>query len=211
MPGSTAPGLVTQRGLGLHGFQSGELQFAEQAQQVQADAGNLPGTVTHQALEQARASASANNSPQPARQAGNTEDTDIQPPRIMGDQPDSTQSAFLASLQAAHDIAEAQRVKAAAAKLHNQLAAANAKTMEETIKRLEAEKAAIEAKNASLQVTDDAANAAKEVAEAAAAAAATGSSSGGGVSTSAADTIARALKKANEDRLTEECVCSPLA
>ena len=127
---------MTQPGLGLHGYQSGELQFAEQAQQVQADTSNPPGAVTHQALEQARASASANNSPQPARQADNTEDVDTQPPRIMGDQPDPTQSAFLASLQAAHDSAEAQRVEAA--KLRDRLAAADAKIMEETIKQLEA-------------------------------------------------------------------------
>ena len=48
--------------------------------------------------------------------------------------------------------------------------------------------------NASLKVTADAANAAKVAAEAAAAAAASGSSGGGSVSTSVADTIARAKK-----------------
>ena len=47
-------------------------------------------------------------------------------------------SAFHASLQAAHDAAEAQRVELA--KVRGELAAANQKTMEETIKRLEAEK-----------------------------------------------------------------------
>ena len=204
--GPANPDLVTQPGLGLHSYQSSELQFAEQVQQVQVQASNLPGTVTCQYLRQARASASANNSPQPALQAGDTvtEDADTQPPRIMGDQPDPTQSAFITSLQAVHDITEAQRVEAA--KLHDQLAAANAKTMEETIKRLEAEKAAIEAKNVSLQVTADAAKATKDAAEAAAAAAASGSSGGGGISTSAADTIAKALSKAGEDKLTEECV-----
>ena len=123
----------------------------------------------------------------------------------MGDQPDPTQSAFLASLQAAHEAAEAQRVEAA--KLREELAAANAKTMEETIKRLEAEKAAIEAKNTSLQVTAAAANAAKDAAEAAAAAAASGSGGGGGgVSTSAAESIAKALRKAKDGELVEECV-----
>ena len=50
----------------------------------------------------------------------------------MGGQPDPTQSAFLTSLQAAHDITEVQRVEAA--KLRDQLAAANAKAMEEMIK-----------------------------------------------------------------------------
>ena len=122
----------------------------------------------------------------------------------MGDQPDPTQPAFLASLQAAHDIAKAQRVEAA--KLRGQLAAANAKTMEEMIKRLGAGKAAIEAVNASLQVTGNAANAAKDAAEAvAAAAAAGGSSGGGGVSTAAADTIANAMKKGERAKLHEEC------
>ena len=67
MPGSAAPGIVTQPGLGLSGFQSGELQFAEQAAELQAAAGNPPGAVTRQVVEQARASASANNSPQPAK------------------------------------------------------------------------------------------------------------------------------------------------
>ena len=47
-------------------------------------------------------------------------------------------SAFHALLRAAHEAAEAQRVEAA--KLCEELAAVNVKTMEETIKRLEAEK-----------------------------------------------------------------------
>ena len=92
-----------------------------------------------------------------------------------------------------------------AAKLREELAAANSKAMEETIKRLEAEKAAIEAANASLKVTADAANAAKVAAEAAAAAAASGSSGGGSVSTSVADTIAKAMNKTEKAKLHEEC------
>ena len=112
LPGSDAPGSVQQPGLGLVGLQSGELQLIEEGQQRQAEAGDPSGPLTRQALDQARASASANNSPQP-RQAAESEDVDTQPPRIMGDQPDPTQSAFLASLQAAHDAAEAQRVEAA--------------------------------------------------------------------------------------------------
>ena len=59
-------------------------------------------------------------------------------------------SAFTASLQAAHDAAEAQRVEAA--KLREELAAANSKIMEETVKLLEAEKDTIEVANAPLKV-----------------------------------------------------------
>ena len=59
-------------------------------------------------------------------------------------------SAFTASLQAAHDAAEAQRVEAA--KLCEELAAANSKIMEETVKLLEAEKDTIEVANAPLKV-----------------------------------------------------------
>jgi peptidoglycan hydrolase CwlO-like protein len=67
------------------------------------------------------------------------------------------------------------------------------KTMEETIKRLEAEKVAIEAANEALRVTASAANAAKDAAEAAAASAASGSSvgGGGGVPTDAAKALAK--------------------
>ena len=83
---------------------------------------------------------------------------------------------------------------------------ANAKVMEETIKRLEAEKVAIEAANASLKVTADAANAARVAAEATAAAAAgVGSSSGGSVLMSVANTIAKAMKKSDKAKLEEEC------
>ena len=79
--------------------------------------------------------------------------------------------------------------------------------MEETIKRLEAEKVAIEAANASLKVTAEAANAAKDAAEAAAAAAAEGSSvgGGGGMPTAAAEAIAKAVTKAKQAELSEEC------
>ena len=65
---------------------------------------------------------------------------------------------FIASLQAVHDAAEAERVENA--KLREQLSAAAANNMEETIKRMEAEKAALEAQNTALQVTTDAAKAA---------------------------------------------------
>ena len=52
-------------------------------------------------------------------------------------------------------------------------------------------------------MTADATKAAKDAAEAAAAAG--GSSGGGGVSTSAADTIAKAMKKTKKAKLHEEC------
>ena len=95
-------------------------------QQRRQEAGDPTGPLLHP-HDQASASASANNSPQPARpQAGESEDVDIQPPQM------SDLSAFHASLQAAHDAAEAQRVEAA--KLREELAAANSKTMEEMIK-----------------------------------------------------------------------------
>ena len=50
-------------------------------------------------------------------QAGDSKDADIQPPQM------TDLSAFHASLQAAHNAAEAQRVEAA--KLHEELAAAS--------------------------------------------------------------------------------------
>ena len=78
--------------------------------------------------------------------------------------------ALHASLQAAHDAVEVGWVREA--KLRDELAALHQKTMEETIKRLEAEKVAIEAANEALHVTANAANAAKDAAEAAAASAA---------------------------------------
>ena len=74
-------------------------------------------------------------------------------------------NAFHASLRAAHDSAEAQRVELA--KVRDELAAANQKAMEETIKRLEAEKTAIAAQNTTLQKTADAAKAEAAKAEAA--------------------------------------------
>ena len=100
-------------------------------------------------------------------------------------------TAFTASLQVAHDAAEAQRVDNA--KLREELAAEKTKTMEEMIKRLEAEKVAIEAANEALRVTANAANAAKDAAEAAAASAASGSSvgGGGGMPTDAAKALAK--------------------
>ena len=81
LPGSDAPGSVQQPGLGLVGLQSGELQLIEEGQQRQAEAGDPSGPLTRQYLEQAQASASANNSPQP-RQAVESEDADTQPPQM---------------------------------------------------------------------------------------------------------------------------------
>ena len=85
-------------------------------------------------------------------------------------------SDLSALLQAAHGAAEAQRVEND--KLRDQIAAANAKAMEETIKRLEAAKASIETEKRSLQDRAGAADAAKAAAESAAAA--SSSDSGGG-------------------------------
>ena len=98
--------------------------------------------------------------------------------------------AFHASLQAAHDAAE---VMVHEAKLHDELVASHQKTMEETIKHLEAEKVTIEAANEVLRVIANAANAAKDAAEAAVASAASGSSIGGGGSmlTNAAKALAK--------------------
>ena len=108
---------MTQPGLGLPSYQSGEMQFAKEAQQVQTEAGNPPGAITHQYLEQARAaSSSATNSPQPARQADDTADVDTQPPGTMDNESQPTQpspSKFFASLRAAHAAAEAERAKSA--------------------------------------------------------------------------------------------------
>ena len=175
LPGSDDSGSVNL-GLGLHNLQEGESQIIEEGQQRQAEAGDPSGPLTRQALDQARASASANNSPAP-KPAGESEDIETQPPQM------SDINAFHASLQAAHDAAEAGRVREA--KLRDELAASHQKTMEETIKRLEAEKVAIEAANEVLWVTANAANAAKDAAEAAAASAASGSSvvGGGGMPT----------------------------
>ena len=85
--------------------------------------------------------------------------------------PDLT--AFTASLQVAHNAAEAQRVETA--KLREELAAEKTKTMEAIIGRLEAEKIAIEERNTALQVTADAAKADAAKAEEARVAAASGS------------------------------------
>ena len=71
--------------------------------------------------------------------------------------------ALHTSLQAAHGAVEAGRIREA--KLRDELAASHQKTMEETIKRLEAEKVAIEAANEALRVTANAANAAKDAAD----------------------------------------------
>ena len=111
-PGSAAPGAVTQPGLGLSSFQSSKLQFAEQAADIQTAAGNPPGAIIRQAYEQAKAaSASANNSPQSAWQAGNSEDIDTQPPHIMDDHPTQlSQADVFAMMQVAHAKAEAGRV-----------------------------------------------------------------------------------------------------
>ena len=183
-PGSVNPGSVQQPGLGLHGQQEGELLLQEEGRQRQAAAGDPPGPLTRLTVNQARASASANNSPEP-KPAGESEDVETQPPQM------SDIDALHASLQAAHDAAEAGRVREA--KLRDELAASHQKTMEETIKRLEAEKVAIEAANEALRVTASAANAAKDAAEAAAASAASGSSvgGGGGMPTDAAKALAK--------------------
>ena len=69
-----------------------------------------------------------------------------------------------------------------AAKLREELAAEKTKTMEEMIKRLEAEKVAIEAANTALQVTTDAAKADAAKAEAARVAAEEAAASGGSIS-----------------------------
>ena len=79
-------------------------------------------------------------------------------------------------LQAAHDAVEVGWVHEA--KLHDELVASHQKTMEETIKRLKAEKVTIEAANEALRVTANAASAAKDAAEAAASAASGSSISG---------------------------------
>ena len=117
--------------------------------------------------------------------------------------------ALHASLQAAHDAVEAGRIREA--KLRDELAASHQKTMEETIKRLEAEKVAIEAANEVLRVTANAANAAKDAAEAAAASAASGSSvgGGGGMPTDAAKALAKAITKSKKAELSEQCTFPP--
>ena len=105
-------------------------------------------------------------------------------------------------LQAVHDTAEAERVENT--KLHKQLSAVAVKTMEETIKQMEAEKAALEVQNVALQVTTDAAKAeaAKAAAEAAAAAAGSNSSS----STLLAGALADAITKKAATEMAKECM-----
>ena len=79
--------------------------------------------------------------------------------------------------------------------------------MQETIKRMEAEKAALKAQNAALKVTSEAATAAKDVAEVAAAAAASGGSSSGGDASTAkalADAVAKATTEAAAQKSADE-------
>ena len=178
VPGSVNPGSVRQSDPVLRNQQEGESLLQEEGRRRQAEAGD-PAHLLRSIVTQAAASASANNSPfrsarnsPEPRPAGESEDVETQPPQM------SDINAFHASMQAAHEAAEVRRVEIAA--VCDELAAANAKTMEETIKRLEAEKVAIEAANEALRVTANAANAAKDAAEAAAASAASGSSVGGG-------------------------------
>ena len=145
VPGSVNPGSVRQSDPVLRNQQEGESLLQEEGRRRQAEAGD-PAHLLRSIVTQAAASASANNSPAP-KPAGESEDVETQPPQM------SDINAFHASLQAAHDAAEAGRVREA--KLRDELAAANQKTMEAMIKQLKAEKAAIEAKNV---VTADAAN-----------------------------------------------------
>ena len=117
VPGSAVPGSVLQppRSRGLPRQEEGEQRIIEETIQRRAEAGD-PDHFTRFALNQARASASANNSPEPAWQAGDSEDVDTQPPRIMGNQSQPTQpseSEFFASLRAAHAAAEAEGAESA--------------------------------------------------------------------------------------------------
>ena len=83
--------------------------------------------------------------------------------------------------------------------------------MEETIKRLEAEKASIETEKRSLQDRADAADAAKVAAESAAAASGSRLSGGGsgGMPSAAAEAIAKAVTKAKQTKFSEECTYPP--
>ena len=94
LPGSDDSGSVNL-GLGLHNLQEGESQIIAEGQQRRAEAGNPPGPLLRH-RDQAGASASANNSPEP-RPAGESEDVETQPPQM------SDLSAFAAGLLAAHD------------------------------------------------------------------------------------------------------------
>jgi hypothetical protein len=114
-------------------------------------------------------------------------------------------SEFFASLRAAHAAAEAERAESA--KLRDRLSAQETATMQETIKRMEAERAALEAQNTAPKVTSEAATAAKDAAEAAATAAASGgSSSGGGASTAKAlaDAVAKSAAGAAAEMSAED-------
>ena len=108
-------------------------------------------------------------------------------------------------MQAAHAAAEAERVKTA--ELREELAAERAATMQETIKRMEAEKATLEERNKHLEGAAKAeaakAEAAKDAAEEDADA--DGLGEGGGSSKSAADAITEAMKKNKKADLGEQC------
>ena len=80
----------------------------------------------------------------------------------MGDSAQPTQpnpSKLSTSLWAAHAAAEAERAESA--KLHDKLSAEKTASMQEMIKHMEAEKAALEVQNAALKVMPEAATAAK--------------------------------------------------
>ena len=122
-------------GSGLPNLQEGELRLVGEGNQLRAEARDPDGPLLRSNVEQARASASANNSPEPAQRAGGTEDAETQPPHIMGDQPTQpSQADIFAAMQAAHAVAEAGRVREA--ELREKLSAQEAATMQETIKRI---------------------------------------------------------------------------
>ena len=110
-------------------------------------------------------------------------------------------SEFFASLRAVHATAEVERAESA--KLHDRLSAQETATMQEMIKHMEAEKAALEAQNTALKVMSEAATAAKDAAEAAAEAAASGSLSSSR-SASTAKALADAVAKAAAGAATEK-------
>ena len=117
-PGSAVPSSVTlpPRSSGLPRQEEGEQRIIDEGHQRRAEAGDPAGPLLRSYVDQARASASANNSPEPAWQAGDSEDVDTQPPRIMGNQSQPTQpseSEFFASLRAAHAAAEAEGAESA--------------------------------------------------------------------------------------------------
>ena len=128
----------------------------------------------------------------------------------MDDHPTQpSQADVFAAMQAAHAVAEAGRIREAG--LRDELAAERAATMQETIKRMEAEKAILEERNTTLKVTADAAKADAAKAEAARVAAeeaavSGGSSSGGGASTAKAlaDAVAKATTEAAAQKSADE-------